>query len=174
MTKNSIIDTPWMRNQVENHLIFQYFVKNIPALWLGIVLFFFYILFEVIDSGISELIFSDKIITIIIIPFVIFYLIKMDKFHQACIAWFSVKITLFFTCILLMTVGTISSIKAGGQDAIPNFLLGLTWFPLIEFFPRIDKKQKYITAFRIIFTVIIVIWGVNTGDWYWDGKQLSF
>ena len=165
MKENSIIYKPWIRNQIENHLIIQYFVTHIPASYVATILLIFYWSYEFFTNGFSSLSDWGNIVFLITSIFIIFETSKKDKYFQAFIAWVAIKGTLLIVCFLVMTVGTHSSIKYGESDALETFFLGFIWFPLIEFFPIIDKKQKLITLFRIILTVCIVTIGIYRNIW---------
>jgi len=52
-------------------------------------------------------------------------------------------------------------------DAQADFLLGLIWFPGLEFVDKLASKQKYITLCRLILTIPCIYMGVNSGNWSW-------
>jgi hypothetical protein len=157
------LDKSWLRNQVENHLFFQYFAKYIPFGLVIILLVTVNIVYSLIDFEKSvTFIIYDNIFPLLIAVF----LLTIPKLHQAIIGWIALKFTIGITAILLMTVGTILSYTEGRNDVIPNFLLGIIWIPLLEFIPGITSKQKYVTLARILLSIPVIYLGIDSGDWH--------
>jgi len=164
---NKLFESKWLHNQVETHLIFGPIVRHIDLCWFVLLIpaiqtfnFFLY----------AEMSIFNLLILIIYLsfPLMLFWVMnKSTRFKQAAIGWVSVKGTLFIVTLCFMILGPITSIQRGQTDAIPLFLMGLIWFPCIEFIPKISPKQKYITFARLILTIPVYNWGMSTGFWHW-------
>jgi len=93
------------------------------------------------------------------------YLLKMPKYYQAAIGWWTIKASLFLICTTgIIGYGLVGFFK-GSPDAIHVTLLALIWFPGIEFIPRLTERQKYITMARIAVTIPLLILWHRTGTW---------
>jgi hypothetical protein len=87
--------------------------------------------------------------------------------QQAIIGWIAVKFALGFAAIIMMTVGSMTSLAKNQTDALPNFLLGFIWVPWLEFIPKITPHQKHVTIGRIVLSIPVVYMGIQSGFWHW-------
>ena len=158
-----IFEKPWIRRQVETHLFFGLIARHVSFVWVICVLGAIYLC--VFVPKFKDL-FTD-VSTIACYGFGIFLLRKLSKYQQAVIGWFVIKFTLGVVALMVMTVGTWSSLQRGQSDALPNFLLGVIWLPSVEFIPKITPHQKYVTIGRLLLTIPVVYVGIKSGFWHW-------
>jgi hypothetical protein len=151
-----MLETPWLKKHVETHLLFGFFARSFPFALIYLLIcgiaFFVGNMF-----GCFDFLFS------IIVGF---FLLRLPKYHQAAIGWGVIKVTSFFVCFIMLTVGGLVGFFRGNPDAIHLTLLGLVWFPGPEFISTITEKQKYLTIGRILITIPIAILGYQTGNWH--------
>lgn len=161
-----MLESKWLRNQVENHLIFGPLSKGGIALWgtfLGLA-----ILVEISIEGVpyySNGNFSSLIS--LIYTFVIIYIFyKMPSYHRAALLWCVIKFTLFILAFIMLVAGGLVGFFSGKPDAIHITALALIWVPGLEFLSRFSKKQKIITATKILISIPIVYLWYRTGTWH--------
>lgn len=150
-------ENKWIRNQVENHLIFQIFCKYIQLGWFLLALLGLKFLYEVITKDISS------ILSYIIYIFVVYTVTKESKYVQAAIGWLLSKFTLFIVTLLGISYGIVNRLAYENSNALYIFILGIIWLPNIEFVPRISNYQKIITLFRIIFSLPVIYIEIKSG-----------
>ncbi len=157
------LENPWLKNQVETHLIFQLFAKYIPFGFMLLAIVFANIWESNVNSSSIFTIFYNNIFFLI----VIFIFFLLPRLQQATFGWIITKFVIGVLAFLIIVVGALSSWSAGKKDAVPNLLLGIIWLPLLEFFPKITAKQKYLTAARIILSIPVIYLGIHSGEWHW-------
>ncbi len=162
----SIMEAPWLKKQVETHLIFGFCTRNVPLGLLFSASCGVYIVFEVLTSRASffvQLLNSSEPFFFLIAGL---FLMKMSKYQQAAIGWWVVKGSLFLVCTTaLVGYGLVGFFK-GSPDAVHVTLMGLIWFPSIEFIPHLIEKQKFITLARISVSIPLLILWHQTGTWH--------
>jgi hypothetical protein len=161
----SMLEAPWLRRQVETHLIFGFCSRTIPLALLFIALCIIYILYSVWGfegSWVANIFNNTEFFFFIIVGL---YMLKMPKYQQAAIGWWTVKGSLLLICITgAIGYGLVGFFK-GSPDAIYVTLMALTWFPCLEFIPSLTEKQKYITLARIMISIPLLILWQRTGTW---------
>jgi hypothetical protein len=161
----SILEAPWLKKQVETHLIFGFCARNVPLGLLFSVLCVVYVVFDVLNSKSSFLVHLLNSLEPIFFIIAGLCLMKMPKYQQAAIGWWVVKGSLFLVCTTtLVGYGLVGFFK-GSPDAVHLTLLGLVWFPSIEFVPRLIEKQKFITIARISVSIPLLVLWHQTGTW---------
>jgi len=161
----SMLEAPWLKKQVETHLIFGVCSRKIPLGWLFIAMCLLYLCYQVWAyegtfwghlSNNAECLF-----------FIIggFYLLRIPKYQQAAIGWWVVKGSLILICFAgLINYGLVGFFK-GSPDALHITLMALIWFPGFEFIPRLTEKQKFITIARVALSIPLLILWYRTGTW---------
>ena len=159
--KSEILDTPWIHKQVDSHIIFGFLANQIKLRYILIPMLCIMSILLMLEDLLQSL--------FIIAPFLVAInlLKKTNRFTRLASGWLVTKFTITIVSFLFIIVAFPNSLKENQSDAIPNLLLGLLWFPLLEFFPKITKNQKYLTICRLILTVPIVYLGIRSGQWHW-------
>jgi hypothetical protein len=160
----SMFETPWLRRQVQSHLVFgplsKYLAVGWVMLFIAAALFIKSLLAPLSAIRITENI--DKLFFILVAVL----LLRMPKYHQAALGWCVIKITLGLLAFLMLLVGGLIGFFRGQPDAIHLTLLALVWFPSLEFIPKLTDNQKFITIGRILLTLPIAYLGYQTGNWH--------
>ena len=165
-----IMNSSWIKNQVDGHLFVGLIYRYIPTFILGGLLIGLSYLWKafstekIVSSQIAANLIEGGIITLAMI-YGSFYL---SKYHQAVISWITIKVSFGLLAFILMTVGTCISLSRHQSDALPNFLMGFVWLPCIEFIPTVVPHQKIVTIARLLLTVPLVYLGIQSGYWSWN------
>lgn len=162
-----MLDTPWIHNHVETHLVFGPLVKKslgglfivlaLLTLLIGSVIY----LFAINSFDIRYYIHPTPIILLIIG----IYFAKPSGFYLAAGLWCVIKFSFLIISFAMMIAGGLVGLMRGNADAPYLFMLAIVWFPSIEFFPKLTPNQKYITLLRIIFSVPLIYLGYKAGLW---------
>lgn len=158
----AMLEEPWLKKQIETHLFFGFCARALPLALLWIIFCSIALLYSFLSGRLA----LSALIQYLFFIFVGFILLKLPKYHQAAIGWWSVKVASFFLCLGFLVVGGLVGFFRGNTDAIHLTLLGLVWFPGPEFISSITEKQKYLTIGRILITIPIAILGYQTGNWH--------
>jgi hypothetical protein len=161
----SMLDAPWLKKQVEAHLIFGFCSRQVPFALLFIASCILYIVYNLMTS-------KDSILNYVLnnsewLLFIVggFYLLKMPKYYQAAIGWWTMNGLLALCCpVVIVGHGLVGFFK-GSPDAIYITLMMLIWLPSLEFIPSLTEKQKYITIARIIVSIPLLILWYRIGTW---------
>lgn len=161
----SMLDTPWLRRQVEAHLIFGPLTKSFSFGWLLIIAFAinFFALFGT-KLSLYHIIEGMQRLFFILLSVM---LLKLGRYHQAALGWCVTKFTIGVFAFLMLIAGGLVGFFRHQSDAIHFTLLALIWFPGLEFLPKFTSKQRFITIARLILTIPVAYWGYKTGNWYW-------
>ena len=161
-----ILDTPWLRKNIEGHLIFGPFVNRFPFGWVFLSLFLLYFIwgFAATDRALFLRFVSnlDKLFFIIIAV----YFLKQPKYVQAAIGWCIVKFAGGLIAFVCLIAGGIVGFFREQPDAIHITLLAIIWLPGIEFIPKFSEIQKFITIGRILASIPIFFLWYQTGTWH--------
>src|SRR2546423_13017720 len=136
----SLWDTPWLRRQVETHLVFGLFVRRLNLSWMFLALLVLTVL-SAFDE--SWLVLFGRCASAGLLLLLWFPMFRMSKYRQAVIGWFATKTTLAIT----------------SSDAIHVTLLALIWLPSIEFIPSLVEHQRFITIGRALLSVPLLLLG---------------
>ena len=158
----STLDAPWLRQQVETHLVFGFLARRLPFAWvlaagtaLAVVL--------ALSRG-STL---QAIELALCIPLCLFFLRRMSTYRQAALGWWITKATAAICSFLLLIVGGLVGFFRGQPDAIYFTALALAWFPGPEFAPSIGEGQRFLTLARIAVSVPLIYLVSQAGNWTW-------
>ncbi len=89
-----------------------------------------------------------------------------EEKEQILYLFFFIKIVMGGLAVLLVFVAPFLFLMKA-PDAPADLLLGLLWFPGIEFIPKFTPHQRLITVCRLVFTIPVVCMGINSGNWSW-------
>lgn len=157
----SVLDGPWLKCQVEGHLVWGLFSRYFGFGWIIIFCFAvrgIYLLQS--SSTLPHTMLALKNFAFLILSLVF---LKMSKYHQAAIGWCMTKFGLAFFCFIMLLVGGLVGLLQQLPVAIHIALLSIVWFPSIEFIPSLQQKQKIITVCRLVTTPIILYFMDQTG-----------
>lgn len=151
-----MLDTPWLRKQVEGHLLFGLFSTKHRLFWSVFLLtsgLLINILFHSLKKAdYISLVFNIQ--TLLIIASVA-YLTRFVGFYQAAIWWIASKLGFFFISFIFILTGVVNSIQ-GNNGSFLQIILGIVWLPSIEFHPIITRYQKVLSIFRFLVALLIV------------------
>jgi hypothetical protein len=166
--KASQLETPFMIQQVETHLVFGPLSRHLPLAYAVLIIGLASLVAGLLakSKSLGQRFGStlDKLL-FLTVPFL---LLSMTKRQQAIVGWIATKIGTGFAAFLMATVGSGISFQHGYADAWPNLFLGLIWIPSIEFIPRVTPHQRYVTLARILFSIPCIYFGVRSGNWHWS------
>ena len=161
-------ESPWLRQQVQTHIVFGLFSKFFDVGWIAIVVGAVVLGRGLLNIGAGFLKLVDSYATgIIAIVMGVIFIKKFTRYHQASIGWISTKVALGIGSFLCMTLGAGISFANGQPDALANFLIGLIWLPGVEFIPRVTPYQKWVSIGRLLLSIPVVYLGVQSGCWKW-------
>ena len=161
-----MLEAPWLKTQIETHLIFGFFSRKFPFALFFVATCFLYLMYELLavqGTLVGKLL---QNIQYLFFLFIGFYMLKMPRYHQAAIGWWVVKISLFFFCIIFVIAGGLVGFFRGTPDYLYALLIGIIWLPSIEFISRMTERQKYLTIGRMLFSIPILILWQQTGTWH--------
>lgn len=151
-----MLDTPWLRQQVEGHLVFGLFSSHNKLFWSAIVLLggmIVNILFHSVNrEDYISLIFNIQTLLIVVS---VTYLARFSGFYQAAIWWVATKLGFFFISFIFLLTGIVNSMQ-GIKGALLQIVLGIVWLPSIEFHPIICRNQKILSIFRFLVALLII------------------
>lgn len=161
-TNLQLFETPWLKRQVENHLLFGYFARRMPfvnayalATCIAAVLAIRY------HHGLR--LWDLYLLTMALSS--MFYLRKLPRYQQAAFGWIITKSCLMLVSFLSLITGGLGGFSRGSADAWHITILALLWLPLLEFVPALVKQQKFITLVRIASSIPLTILWQRTGTW---------
>jgi hypothetical protein len=161
----SMLDAPWLKKQVETHLVFGFCSRQVPFALLYMAACVIYIIYNVMtsnDSVLNHILNNSEFLFFIIGGL---YLLKLPQYYQAAIGWWTIKGLLALCCpVVIIGYGLVGFFK-GSPDAIHITLMMLIWVPSLEFVPSLTEKQKYITIARVIVSIPLLILWYRTGTW---------
>jgi hypothetical protein len=153
------LDAPWLRRQVETHLIFGFLAHRLPFGWVfgaGFALAALVLLYQ--GAVLQALMVAFPI------PLCCPRFVKMSRYHQAALGWWITKAILALFSFLFL-LGSLVNFFRGEPGAIDLMLLGFIWFPGIEFAPSLVSRQRYLTIARLLLSVVILFLGIRAGRW---------
>ncbi len=158
----------WLRQQVETHIFFGLVVRKLNLAWVFLAVGILAFLLAVAATKLPLLDnLASHVQILLVAAAAAVSIFKTPREQQATVGWIAVKGALGVTALLLMTVGAFISHVKGQSDELPNVLLGLVWVPWLEFVPTVTPHQKFVTLARVVLTIPLVFWGVQTGYWHW-------
>jgi hypothetical protein len=162
-----MLESPWLRKQVETHLIFGPLSKSLSFGWIFLFIIVVYFLTN-FSGRLSAPKIAEGISTLFVVVFAAVLFFKMPRYHQAALGWCIIKFVLALVSFILLIIGGLIGFLRGQPDAVHLTLLSLIWFPSLEFIPKLAENQKFITAGRIALTIPIAYLGYLSGDWFWS------
>ena len=163
---HEMLESPWLRKQVETHLVFGPISRSLPFGWILLFIFALYFLTS-FSRHLSAPRIAEGISMLFLVLFVAVLFFKMPKYHQAALGWCIIKAVLALVSFIFLIVGGLIGFLRGQPDAIHLTLLSLIWFPSLEFIPKLVENQKFITIGRIALSIPIAYLGYLTGNWFW-------
>jgi len=85
---------------------------------------------------------------------------RLTPRRHAIILWASSKFILGFFTLIFLTAGIPVSFFMHDPGAWELPALVLVWGPGIEFFPRVTPRQRYATLARLVFSLVIIGYGI--------------
>jgi len=168
----SLFEEAWLKEQVNGHIFFGTISRHINFFTLLLYGLATLYIIKIILNLYPHIHYPEIIgLTIdyaIFIPLAYYLGKKLNRYKQAVLGWIILKIGLTLAGGLILTIGTTVSITKHQSDALPNFLLGILWLPILEFIPKFVKHQKTISILRIILTIPVVYMGCKSGYWHWE------
>jgi len=160
-----MLESPWLRRQVETHLIFGPLSRSLSFGWILLFIFGTYFLTTFLGH-LSAVDIAEGITRLFFVLIALFFL-KMPRYHQAALGWCIIKSVLALVSFIMLIVGGLIGFLRGQPDATHLTLLSLIWFPSLEFIPKLVENQKFITMARIVLSIPIAYFGYLTGNWFW-------
>ena len=160
----SFLEAPWLRRQVETHLVFGFFARRLDLSW---ILLSFIVLGVVSALGESWLILLGRTASAALFLLVWWPIFRMPRYRQAAVGWCAVKAALALMSFITLLVGGLVGFFRGQSDATHLTVLALIWFPSIEFLPSLVNHQRFITLGRMLLSLPLVVLGSRAGGWTW-------
>ena len=161
-----ILESPWLRQQVETHLVFGPLSRFLSFAWILPFIFVIYFL-TAFPGQLSAANIAESVTILFLVVLAAIFFSKLPKYHQAALGWCVIKTVLALLSFILLIVGGLIGFLRGQPDAMHLTLLSLIWFPSLEFIPKLIKNQKFITIGRIALSIPIAYFGYLTGNWFW-------
>lgn len=159
-------ETPWVLRQVETHLFFGFAARHFRFGWVALAASATWLLWAALFGGgelpvyIGRLLGKALFVAVSVVIIVLF-----TRRQQAILGWFAMTITQGMAALGCVAVGAPASFAKNNGDTVPFVLLGLVWFPGLEFIKRMTPKQKYITMVRIVCSIPLGCWLYANGNW---------
>ena len=159
-----MLDGPWLRRQVEGHLIFGPFSRHFGFGWIIIAAF----TLNVVTSLRASLNATEIVQILEKVFFLAASLIflKVSVYRQAALCWCFTKFMLAVICFIMLLAGGLVGFFQHKPDAIHAVLISLIWFPSIELIPSLQQKQKINTLTRLFVTPMVLYFWHQTGTWH--------
>lgn len=160
----SMLDGPWLRRQVEEHLVFGPFSRHFGFGWIINAAFALNVI-----SSLQAALTTTEIIQLLEKIFLLamsLMFLKVSRYRQAAIGWWLTNIMLVFLSFSMLLAGGLVGFFQQKPDAIHAVLISFIWFPSIEFIPSLQRKQKMITLARLLVTPIVLYFWHQTGTWH--------
>jgi len=151
-----IFESPWLKSQVEGHLFFGFFTRQMKLAWLCFVFAIAYSIYEFLLFGKSTgyMLLSDMDVYLFI--FIAIIMFQLPKYHQAAISWCAVKFTGAMVSFLLITFSFVKFLQSSPEGPL-MLVLGFILFPGIEFIPKAMPYQKLVTMCRVGGSILLGI-----------------
>ena len=151
-----LFDSPWLRHQVKTHLVFGeskgkyfYLVAILIYVSMGIVFLVPQEKYEVLSVFMEPRVGAFSVVLILAIIF--------GNYKTNALLWAAIKFTVLFASFICLLCGLINLIRDDPAD-VELIVLGLLWFPSIEFLAIFSERQKYITLTRVLVSVPIILY----------------
>jgi len=168
----SLFEEPWLKEQVNGHIFFGTIARHINfsilCLYGLVTLYIIKIILNLYPHIHYPEIIGLTVDYAIFIPLTYYIGKKFTRYKQAVLGWITLKIGLTFVGGSILIFGTTNSITKHQSDALPNFLLGILWLPILESTPKFVKYQKTISILRVILTIPVIYIGYKSGYWHWE------
>jgi len=159
----SMLDGPWLRRQVEAHLIFGPFSRHFGFAW--IIVFAFAANLATSLSAPLTIPEITLLLEKIFFLAISFLFLKISQYRQAAFGWCLTKATLAVLSFIMLLAGGVVGFFQHKPDAIYAVMLSIIWLPSLEFFLSLQQKQKLITIARLLVTPVILFFWHQTGTW---------
>ncbi len=164
----SVLGEPWLRRQVETHLVFGFLSRRLSLSWIVVL---FCALSVLSTLGEAWPILLGRAASVGLILLVLSPIFRQSRHRQAAIGWCAAKTALAATSFIVLLVGGLIGFFRGQADAIHLTLLALLWFPCVEFMSSIAPRQRLLTIARILLSIPLVIRGSRAGGWTWSRSR---
>jgi hypothetical protein len=150
-----IFDSPWLQNQVKTHLFF----GEIKGKYIYLAAIVAYVSMCIMFLVPQE---RNDIFSVFIEPRVVAFSVALilaiifGNYKTNALLWAAIKFTVLFSSFICILCGSINLLRDDPADA-ELIIIGLFWFPGLEFVKNFTEKQKYITLARILITVPILL-----------------
>lgn len=150
-----MIDSPWWRMHVENHLIWGNY-KYKRQIFISILLLtpvcYWFITGENFFSLLTEILLGKGgFLGVVIMPFFMIF----GNFQTNALFWAIYKLIAMLCSPMLILMGVVKHLE-GSVEGIPLIITGLLLFPSIEFIPQFVCRQKIFTLIRL--AIVIPMW----------------
>ena len=163
------LDSPWLQRQVEGHLVLGFFARRL-AFWRVVAV----LLGLGIVTGLAEATLAGSWLNLMgrtvsggVLLLLFWPLVRMSRYRQAAIGWWSAKIAIGLCSFLTLLVGGVIGFVRGQPDAIHLVLLALVWMPSVEVVSPLVAYQRAITIARLLVSIPVFILGSRAGSWTW-------
>lgn len=151
-----IFDSPWLRNQVKTHLFFgegkeKYIYLVAIVTYVSMCTMF---LVPQEKHDIFSVFMEPRVgaFSVVLVLAIIF-----GNYKTNALLWAAIKFTVLFASFICILCGLINLLRDDPAD-IELIVLGLLWFPSLEFINIFTKRQKYITLTRVLVSVPIILY----------------
>jgi hypothetical protein len=144
-------EAPWVRRQVEGHLIFGFFARRAPFGWVIVALAVVWI-----ASALNRpwwVLAERSVLAVIIILASARWILRLPLYRQAAFGWWISKITLAVGAFLVLLVGGFVGFFRGTPEAPYLTLLALLWVPSVEFLRSVVPHQRWLTLGRLLASI---------------------
>jgi hypothetical protein len=160
------LETPFALRHVESHLVFGFFARRFP---------FVYVILSAMLVGIGSTLLDllalgqhpppdtfDRISAGMVLPglllavWVAFASRRLSWRQQAILGWWITKIMLGVFSFMLFFAGALVGFFRGDPDAWLFLALVILWVPSVEFLPKVTPRQRYLTLARLVVTTLLL------------------
>ena len=147
-----LLDTSWLRKQVEGHILFGLMWSKNKLLWI-VVLSIFYLCIRGSAMHIPVSATPNYLLDIkhFFVLLFLAYLAYFSKYYRLALYWCATKVGFVFVSFIFILGGIINNLRDINGPLYLS-LLGIIWFPSLEFFPKIMKYQKVLSIVRLCLT----------------------
>lgn len=150
------IETEWTKKLLEEHLIYRPISKLFPAFIIPVILIIGLLINEFLETNSFFLFLLSNIVFIIALIFIILIALKTSKKQQAIFLMLVSRMTLGIMGFIMFLMGPIKMLMGNMKEGWAILILGICFFPGVDFLKSMKPYNNYLTIIRIIITPICI------------------
>lgn len=161
--KERWFEKPWLKCQVENHLVFGIVSRYVPLGPVLITLAALLLGLKVL-SLLPDPMDKNAIQTAESLGFLggACLVMRTSKLQQAAFGWSFIKVIFGLIAFVAFVSSLFVFFLPDNRAGLPLFLLSITWLPGPEFFKRLAPKNWLVTVGRLSISTFVIWWALES------------